>query len=208
MVAPSTLAWRLPTRTRASLKITGGLVGLISSSAPGRADEPGARRNSGLGVTSVSFLGVFAAVVGWLAISLLLPRAPVRPGCPGARRGAGGGDVGGDAGGEPGLPPEPDRACERPLRSRRRDDRDPRLVLHRRAGDGRLDVPRCGRPRALRHDLTAALLTADPARPGPPLGLAPGDSSGSTSRPCPTPNPARAGRPVRAPRRGAARPST
>jgi hypothetical protein len=52
----------------------------------------------------------------------------VRPACPAARCGAGGGDLDGDAGGEPGLPPRSDRTGERPLRSCRRDDRDARLV--------------------------------------------------------------------------------
>jgi uncharacterized BrkB/YihY/UPF0761 family membrane protein len=81
MVASSTLAWRLPTRTRASLKVTGGLVGLISAIGLMAALMSRLRAEFGLGVTSVSYVGVFAAyVLGWLAISMLLPRAASDPG--------------------------------------------------------------------------------------------------------------------------------
>jgi uncharacterized BrkB/YihY/UPF0761 family membrane protein len=81
MVASSTLAWRLPTRTKASLKVVGGLVGLISAIGLVAALMSRVRAEFGVGVTSVSFLGVFAAyVLGWLAISMLLPRAESDPG--------------------------------------------------------------------------------------------------------------------------------
>ncbi len=81
MVAASTLAWRLPTTTRASLKVVGGLVGLISAIGLVAALMSRVRAEFGVGVTSVSFLGVFAAyVLGWLAISMLLPRAASDPG--------------------------------------------------------------------------------------------------------------------------------
>lgn len=81
LVASSTLAWRLPTRTKASLKVAGGLVGLMSAIGLMAALMSRVRAEFGLGVTGVSFLGVFAAyVLGWLAISMLLPRAASDPG--------------------------------------------------------------------------------------------------------------------------------
>lgn len=81
MVASSTLAWRLPTTTKASLKVMGGLVGLITGIGLVAALMNRVRAEFGLGVTSVSFLGVLAAyVLGWLATSMLLPRATSDPG--------------------------------------------------------------------------------------------------------------------------------
>jgi uncharacterized BrkB/YihY/UPF0761 family membrane protein len=81
MVASSTLAWRLPTTTKASLKVMGGLVGLIAGIGLVAALMNRVRAEFGLGVTSVSFLGVLAAyVLGWLATSMLLPRAASDPG--------------------------------------------------------------------------------------------------------------------------------
>ena len=171
MVASSSLAWRLPTTTKASLKVAGGLVGLIAgiglvavlmnrvrgrvrAGRHGRVVRRRARR-------------VRARLAGYLDAAAA---GDVRSGCPAAGCRAGGRDVDGDAGGEPALPPQPDRAGERAVRSCRHDDRDARLVLHRRAGDGRLDVPRRRGPRALRHDLTADLLAADLARPAPQIG--------------------------------------
>lgn len=81
MVASSTLAWRLPTTTKASLKVAGGLVGLIAGIGLVAALMARVRAEFGLGVTTVSFLGVLAAyVLGWLATSMLLPRATSDPG--------------------------------------------------------------------------------------------------------------------------------
>jgi uncharacterized BrkB/YihY/UPF0761 family membrane protein len=81
MVASSTLAWRLPTTTRASLKVAGGLVGLIAGIGLVAALMSRVRAEFGLGVTSASYLGVLAAyVLGWLAVSMLLPRAASDPG--------------------------------------------------------------------------------------------------------------------------------
>jgi uncharacterized BrkB/YihY/UPF0761 family membrane protein len=81
LVASSSLAWRLPTTTKASLKVAGGLVGLIAGIGLVAALMNRVRAEFGLGVTSVSFLGVLAAyVLGWLATSMLLPRANSDPG--------------------------------------------------------------------------------------------------------------------------------
>ncbi len=81
MVASSSLAWRLPATTKASLKVVGGLVGLIAAIGLVAALMNRMRAEFGLGVTGVTFLAVLAAyVLGWLAVSLLLPRATSDPG--------------------------------------------------------------------------------------------------------------------------------
>jgi uncharacterized BrkB/YihY/UPF0761 family membrane protein len=81
MVASSSLAWRLPTTTKASLKVAGGLVGFIAGIGLVAALMSRVRAEFGIGVAGVSFLAVFAAyVLAWLAISMLLPRAPSDPG--------------------------------------------------------------------------------------------------------------------------------
>lgn len=81
MVASSALAWRLPTTTKASLKVVGGLIGLIAGIGLLASIVNRVRSEFGAGVTSVSFLAVFVGyVVGWLAISMLMPRATTDPG--------------------------------------------------------------------------------------------------------------------------------
>jgi uncharacterized BrkB/YihY/UPF0761 family membrane protein len=81
MVASSSLAWRLPATTKASLKVVGGLVGLIAAIGLVAALMNRVRAEFGLGVTGASYLVVLAAYVcGWLAVSLLLPRATSDPG--------------------------------------------------------------------------------------------------------------------------------
>ncbi len=81
MVASSSLAWRLPATTKASFKVAGGLVGLVAGIGLVAALMNRVRAEFGLGVTGVSFLAVLVAyVLGWLAVSLLLPRAASDPG--------------------------------------------------------------------------------------------------------------------------------
>jgi uncharacterized BrkB/YihY/UPF0761 family membrane protein len=87
MVASSSLAWRLPTTTKASLKVIGGLVGLIVGIGLVAALMSRVRSEFGIGVAGVSYVAVLALyVVAWLAISMLLPRATSDPGAllPGA----------------------------------------------------------------------------------------------------------------------------
>ena len=80
MVASSTLAWRLPTSTRASLKVIGGFVGLIAGIGLLAVLVSRVRSEYGVAVTGVSFLVVFVGyVLGWLAVSMLLPRATSDP---------------------------------------------------------------------------------------------------------------------------------
>jgi uncharacterized BrkB/YihY/UPF0761 family membrane protein len=81
MVASSSLAWRLPMRTRASLKVIGALVGLIAGIGMLAMLINRVRHQYGVGITGVSFLVVFVAyVLGWLAVSWLMPRATRDPG--------------------------------------------------------------------------------------------------------------------------------
>ena len=80
MVASSTLAWRLPTTTKASLKVIGGLVGLIAGVGLLSVLVSRVRSDYGLAVTGLSFLVVFVGyVLVWLAISMLMPRATSDP---------------------------------------------------------------------------------------------------------------------------------
>jgi uncharacterized BrkB/YihY/UPF0761 family membrane protein len=80
MVASSTLAWRLPTTTRASLKVIGGLVGLIAGVGLLAVLVSRVRSEYGIAITGLSFLVVFVGyVLGWLAVSMLLPRATSDP---------------------------------------------------------------------------------------------------------------------------------
>ncbi len=81
MVASSSLAWRLPTTTRASVKVIGALVGLLTGIGLLAALVNRVRGEFGVAVTGVSFLVVLLVyVVGWLAISMILPKATSDPG--------------------------------------------------------------------------------------------------------------------------------
>jgi uncharacterized BrkB/YihY/UPF0761 family membrane protein len=80
MVASSALAWRLPMTNKASVRVIGALVGLIAGIGVLAVLANRVREEFGLGVTSVSFLAVFALyAVAWMAITSLLPRATRDP---------------------------------------------------------------------------------------------------------------------------------
>jgi len=87
MVSASCLAWRLPVQTRASLRIVGGIVGLVAGIGLVAVIVNRIRADLGLAATGLSFV---AAVVvygtAWLALSMILPRATRDPGAllPGA----------------------------------------------------------------------------------------------------------------------------
>jgi uncharacterized BrkB/YihY/UPF0761 family membrane protein len=87
MVSASCLAWRLPMRAKASIRIIGGIVGLVAGIGLVAAIVNRIRADLGLAVAGFSFLA--AAVVfgtAWLAVSMILPRATKDPGAllPGA----------------------------------------------------------------------------------------------------------------------------
>jgi uncharacterized BrkB/YihY/UPF0761 family membrane protein len=87
MVSASCLAWRLPVRPKASVRVIGAVVGLMAgiglvASVIGRI-----RTELGLAVTGVSFLVAFAIYgLAWVVLTMLLPRATNDPGAllPGA----------------------------------------------------------------------------------------------------------------------------
>jgi uncharacterized BrkB/YihY/UPF0761 family membrane protein len=81
MVASSSLAWRLPPTTKASVKVVGGLIGLIAGIGLLAALVTRVRAEFGVALTGVSFIAVFVGyVLGWMAVSVLLPRASSDPG--------------------------------------------------------------------------------------------------------------------------------
>jgi uncharacterized BrkB/YihY/UPF0761 family membrane protein len=80
MVASSALAWKLPMTNKASFRVIGALVGLVAAVGVLAILANRVREEFGLGVTSVSFLAVFALyTVTWLTITSLLPRATRDP---------------------------------------------------------------------------------------------------------------------------------
>jgi uncharacterized BrkB/YihY/UPF0761 family membrane protein len=81
MVASSSLAWRLPATTKAPVRVIGSLVGLITGIGLLAVLVNRVRAEFGVAVAGISFLAVFVGyTVGWLAISMLLPRATKDPG--------------------------------------------------------------------------------------------------------------------------------
>jgi uncharacterized BrkB/YihY/UPF0761 family membrane protein len=81
LTAASCLAWRIPVRTRASVRAVGGTVGLVVGMGLVAALVSRVRQEMGIGVAGVSFVvavGVYA--VAWLVLTLALPRATSDPG--------------------------------------------------------------------------------------------------------------------------------
>jgi uncharacterized BrkB/YihY/UPF0761 family membrane protein len=87
MVSASCLAWRLPVRSKASMRIVGATVGLVAGIGLVAVIVNRVRADLGLAAAGLSFL---AAVVvyglAWVALSMMLPRATHDPGAllPGA----------------------------------------------------------------------------------------------------------------------------
>ena len=87
MVAASTVGWQLPTRPKASPKLVGALVGLISGVGLIALIINRIRADLGLGAASISFAAAFVLyLVAWLVVLTILPRATRDPGAvlPGA----------------------------------------------------------------------------------------------------------------------------
>ena len=81
LTAASCLAWRLPVRTRASVRAVGATVGLVVGMGLVAMLVNRARHELGIGVAGLSFVaavGVYA--VAWLVLTLALPRATSDPG--------------------------------------------------------------------------------------------------------------------------------
>ncbi len=81
MIAASALVWRLPLTNKASLRVIGALIGLVAGVTVLSVLANRVREEFGIGITSVSYLAVFALYgVAWTAITSLLPRGTRDPG--------------------------------------------------------------------------------------------------------------------------------
>jgi membrane protein len=81
LTVASCLNWRLPVRTKAPLRVVGGVVGVIVGIGLVSAIVNRVRDHLGLAATGFSFLAVFAVyALAWMAVSLVLPRATSDPG--------------------------------------------------------------------------------------------------------------------------------
>jgi uncharacterized BrkB/YihY/UPF0761 family membrane protein len=87
LAGASCLAWRIPVRPKASVRVVGGVIGLIVGMGLVVAAVGRIRQNLGVAVTSVSFVAVLAIyLVVALVLASLLPRGTTDPGAllPGA----------------------------------------------------------------------------------------------------------------------------
>jgi uncharacterized BrkB/YihY/UPF0761 family membrane protein len=85
--ATSASVWGLPPASKASVRIVGSIVGLVSCMGLIAVIVNRLREELGFAVASVSFVGALVVyIVAWFVISLLLPRATPDPGAvlPGA----------------------------------------------------------------------------------------------------------------------------
>ena len=81
MVSASCLAWRLPVRPKASVRLMGAMVGLIVGIGLVSTIVNRVRADLGVAVAGMSFLLAFAVyAAAWLLLSMLLPRATNDPG--------------------------------------------------------------------------------------------------------------------------------
>jgi uncharacterized BrkB/YihY/UPF0761 family membrane protein len=77
LVSASCLAWRLPMQRRASARVVGAIVGLITGVGLISLLVTRVRAELGLAASSVSFLAALAIyVAGWMIVTSLLPRPP------------------------------------------------------------------------------------------------------------------------------------
>jgi uncharacterized BrkB/YihY/UPF0761 family membrane protein len=80
LVAASCLAWRLPVRAKASVRVIGAIVGLFAGIGLVASLVNRVRADLGLAVAGVSFLAVFVVYgIGWIVLSMFLPRATPDP---------------------------------------------------------------------------------------------------------------------------------
>jgi uncharacterized BrkB/YihY/UPF0761 family membrane protein len=80
LVSASCLAWRLPVRPRASIRVVGGIVGFVAGI--GLVAVIVNRIRADLGLAAAGFSFVAAVVVyglAWVGLSMLLPRATTDP---------------------------------------------------------------------------------------------------------------------------------
>jgi uncharacterized BrkB/YihY/UPF0761 family membrane protein len=87
LVTTSCLTWRLPLTSKASIKVIGGIVGVIAAIGLMATIINRIRDHLGIGVAGLSFIGAMAFyAIAWIAVSLMLPRGTSDPGAllPGA----------------------------------------------------------------------------------------------------------------------------
>lgn len=81
LVAASSLAWRLPVRSKASVKVIGSTVGMVVALGLSLAFVNRIRQQFGVPAASVSFLAVLGVyVVIWMVVFRLLPSSTPDPG--------------------------------------------------------------------------------------------------------------------------------
>jgi uncharacterized BrkB/YihY/UPF0761 family membrane protein len=80
LVASSCLAWRLPVTAKASVRVIGSVAALVVGMVFVWTVVNRLRRDLGIGVAGLSFVAAFAIyALGWMALSMLLPRATRDP---------------------------------------------------------------------------------------------------------------------------------
>jgi len=87
LVTTSCLTWRLPITSKASMRVIGGIVGVVAGIGVISMIVNRIRDHLGIGVAGLSFIGAMAAyAIAWVGVSLMLPRATSDPGAllPGA----------------------------------------------------------------------------------------------------------------------------
>ena len=87
LVATSCLTWRLPVTSKASMRVIGGVVGIIAGIGVISIIINRIRDHLGIGAAGLSFIGAMALyAVAWVVVSLMLPRGTSDPGAllPGA----------------------------------------------------------------------------------------------------------------------------
>jgi len=87
LVTTSCLTWRLPITSKASMRVIGGIIGVIAGIGVVSAIVNRIRDHLGIGVAGLSFIGAIAIyAVAWIGVSLMLPRETPDPGAllPGA----------------------------------------------------------------------------------------------------------------------------
>jgi uncharacterized BrkB/YihY/UPF0761 family membrane protein len=81
LVSASCLAWRLPVRAKASMRVAGGIAGLIAGIGLVAVIVNRIKVDQGLAAAGFSFLEVFVIYgLAWVALSMMLPRATNDPG--------------------------------------------------------------------------------------------------------------------------------
>ena len=108
MSVASCLAWRLPPRSKATVRSIGAMVGLISGIGIVSTLVNRVRQELGLGVATLSFVAAIGIyLVAWILVLMLLPRATPGSGRAAAGRPPARPDADRSAGRQPAVPAGP-----------------------------------------------------------------------------------------------------